>query len=428
MKMFLKRLVIIVAAMFCVAGLYIWLASRDSAPSDVSDLVLERPQLDPQINGYTYFLEAVQLLAQKTNNNVIFWYTTQIDTNAALQILKDNEPTLKLIEKMTTCDYFRQPEASVTNIGDHISARQKMTKLLSSKIRFDLVPSGRTEEAVQTGITLLKYANMNLQDVRCLLDFSVSAGPLGMGLFHVRNLAASDSITSHQLSQLSNVLDSLISPQEAFSNALKGEFQYVSSTIDKSIDGTLWSQATPSFFSNSIPNAQRIPAYWLHPNTTKKWIADECRIWLKNSALSYAVLTNQLHHACDDELELSPLRPNEYGYVVMRTYKLTVGKGVKSKCKLEAQLVATRLVVACHRYRIKNGVFPRTLQELVPAYIAEVPIDPYDGKPFRYKHERKIVYSIGEDLVDSDGTGEVLNSSGYPIKKGKDLVFSLDPS
>jgi len=45
-----------------------------------------------------------------------------------------------------------------------------------------------------------------------------------------------------------------------------------------------------------------------------------------------------------------------------------------------------RLAVALERHKAASGDYPATLDELVPAYLAEVPLDPFtDGKPLTYK-------------------------------------------
>ncbi len=45
------------------------------------------------------------------------------------------------------------------------------------------------------------------------------------------------------------------------------------------------------------------------------------------------------------------------------------------------------------------------MADLTPQYIDKVPIDPFDGKPVRYKLTEPgyIVYSIGEDGTDEGG-------------------------
>ena len=63
--------------------------------------------------------------------------------------------------------------------------------------------------------------------------------------------------------------------------------------------------------------------------------------------------------------------------------------------------------LAAERYRLAHGDWPGTLEDLVPEYLDEVPIDPYDdGKPLKMvRHkDRLVVYGIGEDGDDNGGT------------------------
>ena len=64
---------------------------------------------------------------------------------------------------------------------------------------------------------------------------------------------------------------------------------------------------------------------------------------------------------------------------------------------------------------------PATLEALVPDYLPAVPRDPFDGQPFRYSAEKRIVYSVGENLTD-DG-GDEGRERGR--RRAKDLVFKL---
>jgi hypothetical protein len=66
---------------------------------------------------------------------------------------------------------------------------------------------------------------------------------------------------------------------------------------------------------------------------------------------------------------------------------------------------AARVVIAAERYRLGKGAFPEQLQELVPGYLAEIPKDPFDGRPMRYKRLTTgiVAYSIGEDGQDDGG-------------------------
>lgn len=69
----------------------------------------------------------------------------------------------------------------------------------------------------------------------------------------------------------------------------------------------------------------------------------------------------------------------------------------------------TRLLavdLAVRAYRQVNGRYPKRLGELVPRFIGEIPLDPFDGKPLRYRRHgaRFSLYSVGPSGSDNGGT------------------------
>jgi hypothetical protein len=67
--------------------------------------------------------------------------------------------------------------------------------------------------------------------------------------------------------------------------------------------------------------------------------------------------------------------------------------------RVEAKRDATCAGLAAERFRQEKGRWPKTLDELVPGWLAKVPLDPYDGKELRYRHARDgvVIYSVGPD-------------------------------
>ncbi len=70
-----------------------------------------------------------------------------------------------------------------------------------------------------------------------------------------------------------------------------------------------------------------------------------------------------------------------------------------------ARLATTSGGLAVERYRLARGALPETLRDLVPTYLPEVPLDPFDGRPLRYRHLERgyAVYSVGPDGRDDGG-------------------------
>jgi serine/threonine protein kinase len=87
-----------------------------------------------------------------------------------------------------------------------------------------------------------------------------------------------------------------------------------------------------------------------------------------------------------------------------------------------AELRTALTMLAVERYRIAHGEWPPDLAVLVPAYLKEVPIDPYDAKPIRYRRtaEGVVVYCVGPDRTDNQG-----NLTRILPADGQDVGFQL---
>ncbi len=93
-----------------------------------------------------------------------------------------------------------------------------------------------------------------------------------------------------------------------------------------------------------------------------------------------------------------------------------------------------QIAIAIKRYQLAHGKLPDSLAQLVPAFIPEIPTDPFNGKPLQYGQENGgfYVYSVGPDLTDDGGMER--NEKGqnlydyhpeiYPLK-GLDIVFRV---
>jgi hypothetical protein len=103
---------------------------------------------------------------------------------------------------------------------------------------------------------------------------------------------------------------------------------------------------------------------------------------------------------------------------------------------------AAALALAIRLYQLdRRGERPTSLAELVPAYLAAVPADPFaaGGQPFRYTQHAvdregitPAIYSVAEDGKDDGGDGMTVRAGANPRNAGvrgvtKDAVFRLDP-
>lgn len=120
----------------------------------------------------------------------------------------------------------------------------------------------------------------------------------------------------------------------------------------------------------------------------------------------------------------SPISPPPYPYpqfqrawfVAMKNFTLS-------------QMVSA--AIAVKRYEMRHGTPPPTLADLVPEFLARIPLDYMDGQPLRYRVNPAggvtLLYSVGEDGVDNGGDAASFGS-GHPGESadpwtGKDWVW-----
>jgi hypothetical protein len=102
-----------------------------------------------------------------------------------------------------------------------------------------------------------------------------------------------------------------------------------------------------------------------------------------------------------------------------------IDKVFEAAIRDKALLRCTITALAAERYRLANEKkeWPKRLDDLCPKYLDAVPLDPFDGRPLKYKFrdDGVTIYSVGADGIDNGGTN--LTSSGR--EPGADIGFRL---
>lgn len=95
----------------------------------------------------------------------------------------------------------------------------------------------------------------------------------------------------------------------------------------------------------------------------------------------------------------------------------------KKFCEGEFNKRALLTAIGLERFREKHGRYPANLEETVPAFVKEVPQDPFDGKSLRYRSTKGgfLLYSVGPDLEDNGGAAATKQHDN----RGRDLVVEI---
>lgn len=99
---------------------------------------------------------------------------------------------------------------------------------------------------------------------------------------------------------------------------------------------------------------RRMPGYIFQPNATKETFANLFRSMIADAPLPYAEMKR-----IDVEKALglkasraeSLLRPNAIGRILYAVFILAMDRLLERRCRIDCNVAATRIVVACHRYR-----------------------------------------------------------------------------
>ena len=115
----------------------------------------------------------------------------------------------------------------------------------------------------------------------------------------------------------------------------------------------------------------------------------------------------------------------DHKFLLSNAFLLSLEKAVQKKLRTVAILRAARIALALERHRNAREKLPKELSDLVPTFLEDVPTDPFDGIPLRYKRLIKgyLLYSIGEDGVDDGG---VRNKDRDEAEVERDIRFKVE--
>lgn len=428
-----------------VAGVFVafMLAGNDIPPPDTTDLIPERIDLPPAQNAYTHFLAATKSLYYPTKSIMGDGYPEKfsigddylagkpVDIAVIEEVITRNTTTLEAIQRGLECQRCFTPEISgMGATTPYIRPWLNIGTVMAMKTKWDR-QAGRHTEATRTCAGMLHFGNSVQHDAEGMVAYLVGISVLHCGLKQARDLACDKGTPPEELTRLSGALAKLGPMDHGLIRAMQVEYRVMANTIDQVRDGTL---SVGSRMVSPMVKRKHLLRYMFQPNKTIQKVADDHRIVIRNAPLTYADMKfyeSDKEYEMDEGDVMSNLRPNMIGKILYTMTAPSYHKVTAWKCKAECNIAATRLLVACNAYRKAEGRLPDALAVLVPGYLDAIPVDPYDGKPFRYAPAKGIVYSVGLDLTDSGGSTKLPEGTKRYIPdkhrwEAEDVVFEIN--
>jgi len=118
------------------------------------------------------------------------------------------------------------------------------------------------------------------------------------------------------------------------------------------------------------------------------------------------------------------------GFVLSATVFAPLTNSLDKHARAMTSVRLSRTALAVERFRLRHGLLPVSLTVLVPDDLPEVPTDPFDGKPLKYRRldQGYVVYSVGPDGRDDGGREPPpdLKWKSGPTPESYDLTFIVE--
>ncbi len=139
-------------------------------------------------------------------------------------------------------------------------------------------------------------------------------------------------------------------------------------------------------------------------------VLDFMERYITASRLPYAERWAKFHEIDGERQNLSSL------HEVVQTVLSTIGQVSDLDLRVRAHAQLARTALALERYRLANGGLPEQLPSLVPDFLDQAPIDPFDNQPIRYRRLETgyLLYSADVDGQDNGGRKRSDVKSGAP--------------
>jgi hypothetical protein len=348
--------------------------------------------------------------------------TPDVKSKAVLELLDRHALTIKLLRQATTLtdcrfehDYARP---SISMLLPELNKARTAANILRLHVRSEL-SQGHVESAL-IDVNSLFHLSRCVGTEPIIVSFLVS---LSVQQIASRTLEQALPAVSKQVQlkglEMGDADDDVrmvvrsFQGEEAFGLSIFGDLGSGRMTLAEmeSLSQAVYSSAAREFVPNSAVVLLRV-----------FFLSDDVRAY-RDLLDGYEQAAKQPYFKIRDEaldLEQVQFRTHRQGLVTSIIVP-ALSRVLKSAARSQAIHSATRVGVASTRYRLDHGTLPTTLVQLVPDYLDEIPVDPFDGKSLRLsqKPDEWTVYSVGPDGKDDSGMP-------YDSKSEKgDLTFTL---
>ncbi len=409
------------------------LFAKDIAPINDSDLNLKVITISDNDNAYFDLIKLEKII-----------YEPEGKSQTILDIVGgkiwDDKVTEDIVSHNTQAFSYFTEAAYKARFQDPISADpagitpnailpatnswRRMARLSAIRAMY-LEKQGKDKEAIDEALNSVRIGQKIQESQAPLIEYIIAITMKGVGLETIQKILVTSKLSTNELRQYAQSLNQYYKNEDGLITSFKSEYRIQSWGIDSLVSGN--KEAIKSVMGeegsgNEEEIAQKVKDnYYFKPNKTKLLFAKYARANIKS-----------VYEPCGQikATEVPKLVPSNP--VKLYTEENVIGKILHDvvagsltnistkKCEEDLLVAATQAVIAIKEFKNDTGNYPLSLSDVVPSYLSSVPQDPFDEKSLKYSADKKIVYSVGQDMQDSGG------SIGNDWKKMPDPTFKIN--
>lgn len=417
-KIFNKtNLVLLLTVAFFLLMMFLPLLFDSFRSFDDSDLAYTPPAIPVESNAYDTLLKATNELywpepqerkLEDLSNN------TNWDDAYATDILEKNRACLDLFHQAMQQPDLLVPEPKSYDEELPYLASWKSISLLESIQINSLHRAKNDKAAFDLALETISFGQRIENSGGSLIHYLVGAGIKNITLFRIQDMVADTTLDDTNLCDVIRKLDNFGPNQEGLTNVFKVEYRLQQQAINEIASG--WLPDSTNSASERLMISIMIKPL-LSTKRTRMEFADGDRYLINNLSKPFAA--TPWSSQFDSQTNLLTfsrfISGNFMGDLYYQMMETPDESFAKRKSREDVYVTATQLLLALKVYKMRHGQLPDSLSALIPEFFPQVPLDDFDGKPFRYLPDKKIIYSVGPGLKDLGGVGQVRYSPDYNL-------------
>src|ERR1043166_349363 len=341
-----------------------------AAPAfDDSDLKPNFGNVSSNENGFALLEKASAAVYCPSNQeSQIIDLSGSFDTTSLLfqQVLASNQVAIALFLEVAKSKFIRV--AAEGEWGEEYPSYLLKWRHLSqiSRLRStDLFQIGREEEGLAVAMNIVQIGHLMENCGGDLIHFQVGSAVKSVGLGQMKKLVENSKLPRDRLIDQIVRLESFRVNAAGLSNSFKVEYQKIPRRPEGAAKGQV---------PGISPSDVRLPGWSLFfsASRSKQKFAEATRISLAFVPERYVDMKFERFPQARTNVA-AVLKGNAVGEIVYDLQHSVPKHLLEHKCRDEASVIATQILIALRCYQLKHGILPDNLSELTRTYLAKEP-------------------------------------------------------